>query len=337
VSDLNIGLIGSGRIGQVHAGSIADTKGANLAWICDPFIDGATALAAEFGGKVTADPEDVFKSGEVDVIVVASPTPTHLDMIDRAIDEGIHVLCEKPIDLDIAKVEKLRDKANAANVHIAIGFNRRFDPQFESIQKRVAAGEAGKLEQLVILSRDPGPAPRAYIAVSGGIFRDMTIHDFDMARYFVPDIVDVYAAGANVFSDDIKAENDYDSVSVTMRGRGGEIIVIVNSRHSAYGYDQRLEAFGDKAMFHAHNVSPTTVQKYDPPEPDRPSRSSTHSSFDTRCRTDVNSRCSSTEFATGRTTTQRSTTAGPHWYSRTLPRNRLEPGSPCRSTANSNC
>ena len=166
MSDLNIGLIGSGRIGQVHAGSIADTKGANLAWICDPFVDGATALAAEFGGKVTADPEDVFKSGEVDVIVVASPTPTHLDMIDRAIDEGIHVLCEKPIDLDIAKVEKLRDKANAANVHIAIGFNRRFDPQFESIQKRVAAGEAGKLEQLVILSRDPGPAPRAYIVQS---------------------------------------------------------------------------------------------------------------------------------------------------------------------------
>jgi len=199
VSNLKIGLIGSGRIGQVHAGSIADTKGANLAWICDPFIDGATALAAEFGGKVTADPEDVFNSGEVDVIVVASPTPTHLDMIDRAIDAGIHVLCEKPIDLDIAKVEELRDKANAANVHIAIGFNRRFDPQFESIQKRVAAGEAGKLEQLVILSRDPGPAPRAYIAVSGGIFRDMTIHDFDMARYFVPDIVDVYAAGTNVF------------------------------------------------------------------------------------------------------------------------------------------
>jgi myo-inositol 2-dehydrogenase/D-chiro-inositol 1-dehydrogenase len=263
VGDLNIGLIGSGRIGQVHAGSIADTKGANLVWICDPFVEGAEKLAAEFGGKVTADPEDVFTSGDVDVIVVASPTPTHLDMIDRAIDAGIHVLCEKPIDLDIQKVEQLRDKANAANVHIAIGFNRRFDPQFESIQRRVAAGEAGKLEQLVILSRDPGPAPRAYIAVSGGIFRDMTIHDFDMARYFVPDIVDVYAAGTNVFSDDIKAENDYDSVSVTMRGRGGEIIVIVNSRHSAYGYDQRLEAFGDKAMFHAHNVSPTTVQKYD--------------------------------------------------------------------------
>ena len=261
--DLNIGLIGSGRIGQVHAGSIADTKGATLAWICDPFIEGAEKLAAEFGGKVTADPEDVFTSGEVDVIVVASPTPTHLDMIDRAIDAGIHVLCEKPIDLDIAKVEQLRDKANAANVHIAIGFNRRFDPQFESIRDRVAAGEAGKLEQLVILSRDPGPAPRAYIAVSGGIFRDMTIHDFDMARYFVPDIVDVYATGTNVFSEDIKAENDYDSVSVTMRGRGGEIIVIVNSRHSPYGYDQRLEAFGDKAMFHAHNVAPTTVQKYD--------------------------------------------------------------------------
>lgn len=263
MNNLNIGLIGSGRIGQVHAGSIADTKGANLAWICDPFIEGAEKLAAEFGGKVTANPEDVFTSGDVDVIVVASPTPTHLDMIDRAIDAGIHVLCEKPIDLDIAKVETLRDKANAADVHIAIGFNRRFDPQFESINKRVAAGELGTLEQLVILSRDPGPAPRAYIAVSGGIFRDMTIHDFDMARYFVPDIVEVYATGANVFSEDIKAENDYDSVSVTMKGRNGEIVVVVNSRHSAYGYDQRLEAFGSDGMLFAHNVAPTTVQKYD--------------------------------------------------------------------------
>jgi myo-inositol 2-dehydrogenase/D-chiro-inositol 1-dehydrogenase len=260
VKDFNIGLIGSGRIGQVHAGSIADTKGANLAWICDPFIEGAEKLAAEFGGTVTIEPEDVFTAGNVDVIVVASPTPTHLDMIDRAIDAGIHVLCEKPIDLDIAKVEKLRDKANAANVHIAIGFNRRFDPQFESIKERVTAGDVGKLEQLVILSRDPGPAPRAYIAVSGGIFRDMTIHDFDMARNFVPDIVDVFAAGANVFSDDIKAENDFDSVNVVLRGRGGELITIVNSRHCSYGYDQRLEAFGDKGSLWADNVTATTVK-----------------------------------------------------------------------------
>lgn len=262
MSDFNIGLIGSGRIGQVHAGSIADTKGASLAWICDPFIDGANALAAEFGGKTTTDPEEMFASGEVDAVVVASPTPTHLDMIDRAIDAGVHVLCEKPIDLDIAKVELLRDKANAADVHIAIGFNRRFDPQFESINARVKSGEVGKLEQLVILSRDPGPAPRAYIAVSGGIFRDMTIHDFDMARYFVPDIVDVFATGTNVFSDDIKAENDYDSATVTMRGRNGEIIVIVNSRHSAYGYDQRLEAFGDDGMLFADNLTNTSVKRY---------------------------------------------------------------------------
>jgi myo-inositol 2-dehydrogenase/D-chiro-inositol 1-dehydrogenase len=262
VSDFRIGLIGSGRIGQVHAGSVADTKGATLAWICDPFIDGANSLAEQFGGKTTTDPEEMFLSGEVDAVVVASPTPTHLDMIDRAIDAGVHVLCEKPIDLDIAKVERLRDKAKAAKVNIAIGFNRRFDPQFESIKNRVQAGDIGKLEQLVILSRDPGPAPRAYIAVSGGIFRDMTIHDLDMARYFVPDIVDVFAAGTNVFSDDIKAENDYDSATVTMRGRNGEIIVIVNSRHSAYGYDQRLEAFGDEGMLYADNLTDTSVKRY---------------------------------------------------------------------------
>ena len=262
VSDLNIGLVGSGRIGQVHAGSVFDTKGANLQWVCDPFVENAEKLAAQYGGKVTADPEDVLTSGDVDVVIVASPTPTHLDLIDRCIDQGIHVLCEKPIDLDIAKVDKLRAKANAADVQIAIGFNRRFDPQFESIKERVVAGEVGNLEQVIIISRDPGPAPRAYIAVSGGIFRDMTIHDFDMARNFVPDIVEVSATGANVFSDDIKAENDFDSVNVTLRGRGGELVTIINSRHSSYGYDQRLEAFGNAGMLYAQNVAPTTVQKF---------------------------------------------------------------------------
>lgn len=263
MSTLNIGLIGGGRIGQVHAGSVNDTPGAHLQWVCDPFVENAEKLVAQFGGKASADPNEVLAAGDIDVVIVASPTPTHLDLIDKCIDRGLHVLCEKPIDLDITKVDALRDKANSAAVQIAIGFNRRFDPQFEDIKSRVVAGEVGSLEQVVIISRDPGPAPRSYIAVSGGIFRDMTIHDFDMARNFVPDIVEVSATGANVFSDDIRAESDFDSATVTMRGRGGEIVVIINSRHSSFGYDQRLEAFGDKGMLYAHNVAPNTVQKYD--------------------------------------------------------------------------
>lgn len=257
-----IGLIGTGRIGQVHAASIADTKGAELTWVCDPFIEGAEKVAAQYGGKVTANPEDVFASGEVDVVVIASPTPTHVDLINAAIDAGVHALCEKPIDLDITRVDGLREKAASAKSKIALGFNRRFDPQFEEIRNRVAAGEIGNLEQLTIISRDPSPAPQAYIAVSGGIFRDMTIHDFDMARYFVPNIVEVTAVGVNSFSDYIKEEGDFDSVVVTLRGANNELVTIVNSRHSSYGYDQRLEAFGSDGMLYAQNVAPTTVQKF---------------------------------------------------------------------------
>lgn len=257
-----VGLIGTGRIGQVHAASIAENPQAELTWICDPFIEGAEKTAAQYGGKTTANPEEVFASGEVDVVVVAAPTPTHVDLINASIDAGIHVLCEKPIDLDIVRVDGLREKALSAKSQIALGFNRRFDPQFEEIRTRVEAGEIGTLEQLTIISRDPAPAPRDYIAVSGGIFRDMTIHDFDMARSFIPNIVEVSATGANSFSDYIKEENDFDSVVVTMRGDNNELITIVNSRHSSYGYDQRLEAFGSMGMLYAHNVPETTVSRY---------------------------------------------------------------------------
>ncbi len=260
--NFRIGLIGTGRIGLVHAGSIADTKGAELTWVCDPFIEGAERISAQFGGKITKNPEDVFASGEVDVIVIASPTSTHVDLISAAIDAGVHVLCEKPIDLDIVRVDALRAKVAAAKTSVALGFNRRFDPQFEEIQTRVAAGDIGTLEQLTIISRDPAPAPQAYIAVSGGIFRDMTIHDFDMARYFIPNIVEVTAVGANSFSDYIKEEGDYDSVVVTLRGDNNELINIINSRHSSYGYDQRLEAFGSDGMLYAQNVAETTVAKF---------------------------------------------------------------------------
>lgn len=264
MSDANvrIGLIGAGRIGIVHSGSIVDTKGADLVWVCDPFVENAERLGQQYGAKVSADPLEVINSGEVDAILIASPTPTHVDLINAGLDAGLHIMCEKPIDLDIARVESLRDKANNSGKIVSLGFNRRYHPEFEEINRRVLAGEIGKLEQLVITSRDPGPAPRAYIAVSGGIFRDMTIHDFDMARYFIPKIVEVSAVGANSFSDDIKAENDFDSVSVTMKGANEEIVTIINSRRAVYGYDQRLEAFGSDGMLIASNATPTNVRHY---------------------------------------------------------------------------
>ena len=259
---VRIGLIGTGRIGQVHAATVAASANAELTWVCDVFVEGAEKTAAQYGGKVTADPAVVFASGEVDAVIVASPTSTHVDLISQAIDAGVHVLCEKPIDLDITHVDALRAKAASAEVKIALGFNRRFDQQFAEIQKRVAAGEIGNLEQLTIISRDPAPAPKAYLEVSGGIFRDMTIHDFDMARFFVPNITEVTAVGANSFSDDIKSIGDFDSVVVTLKGANNELISITNSRHAAYGYDQRLEAFGSKGALLATNVAPTTVKLY---------------------------------------------------------------------------
>ena len=167
---------------------------------------------------MTTDPAEVLDSGDVDAIIIASPTPTHVDLISAAIDADIPVLCEKPIDLDIARVDALREKARTASVPVILGFNRRFDPHFAELHRRVTRGDIGPLEQLTITSRDPEPAPAAYIAVSGGIFRDMTIHDFDMTRFFVPDIVEVTARGAQQFSTVIAEAGDYDAVVVTLRG-----------------------------------------------------------------------------------------------------------------------
>ncbi|ROQ30308.1 myo-inositol 2-dehydrogenase/D-chiro-inositol 1-dehydrogenase [Frondihabitans sp. PhB188] len=257
-----MGLIGTGRIGRVHAMSINALDNATLEWIADPFIAGAEATAAEFGGKVTTDPAEVFASGEVDAVIIASPTPTHVALIEAAIDAGIPALCEKPIDLDIARVDALRAKAAASPVPIVLGFNRRFDPHFDEVKRRVDSGEIGSIEQLAITSRDPAEPPAAYVAVSGGIFRDMTIHDFDIARFFIPEIVEVTARGTNTFSRDIEAAGDYDGVAVILRGSKGETITILNSRHSSFGYDQRIEVFGSKGMLQAGNIAPTSVRSF---------------------------------------------------------------------------
>jgi len=259
-SALKFAVIGAGRIGLVHSGSVTDTSGATLEYVVDPIQASAERVATQFGCKFSIDPLKVINSGEIDAIIIGSPTPTHLPLMEAAINAGLHVLCEKPIDLEIKNVDRLREKINKAKTRVAIGFNRRLDPEFYAVKERVNKGDVGKVEQVLIISRDPGPAPQAYIAVSGGIFRDMTIHDFDMARNFVPDIVEVSATGTNSFCDYIKEENDFDNISVTMKGSSGEIVTIINSRHSAFGYDQRIEVFGDKGMLQTSNLTPTTVK-----------------------------------------------------------------------------
>ena len=256
---LRIAIIGAGRIGYVHAGSVNDSPGLELAYVVDPIEESAKRVTAYFGGKVATDPVAVINSGEIHAVIIGSPTPTHIPLLRESIKAGVHALCEKPIDLDIKSVEEFRSTANSAKTNISLGFNQRQDPHFKAVKAQVAKGEIGKIEQVIMTSRYPGPAPRAYIAISGGIFRDMTIHDFDMARNFVPNIVEVSAFGTNSFCDYIKEEGDFDNVSILMKGSHDEIITIINSRHSSFGYDQRIEVFGDKGMLQINNLSGTTV------------------------------------------------------------------------------
>ena len=261
MNTLRMGLIGTGRIGQVHAESIAGLAETTLQRVADIDTSSAQATAERFGCQASS-PDEIFTAGDIDAVLVASPTMTHLDLMVRSVQAGIPVLCEKPIDLDIAKVDAVREIINGSDVPVAIGFNRRFDPHFQEFRRRVFSGEIGELEQLLITSRDPEPASTEYLAVSGGIFRDMTIHDFDMARFFVGDIVSVSAQGYNQFSPDIKQLGDYDSTSVALRSATDQLVQISNSRHAAHGFDQRMEALGGKGMVRVDNVTDTEVRVY---------------------------------------------------------------------------
>ena len=256
-------LFGCGRIGKVHADSIAVHPRAELTWVCDPMELPARELAERYGAASGPDVDAVLADERVDAVVIAAPTPTHVDLLGRAVAAGKAVLCEKPIDLDLARVDACWQQIADADPTVMVGFNRRFDPTFRAVRERVVAGEIGRLEQLIITSRDPAPAPAAYIATSGGLFRDMTIHDFDMARYFLGDVVEVQAMGANLIADYIADAGDIDSAVVVLRGVDGALCQITNSRRCVFGYDQRLEAFGENAMLSATNQLPTSVRRSD--------------------------------------------------------------------------
>lgn len=261
MSPLRVGLIGTGRIGQVHAKSLSALEGTTLARIADLDVASAEATAEKYGASVCS-PEDMFSMGGVDAVVVASPTQTHVDMISQSVQAGLPVLCEKPIDLDINRVNAVRDVINSSGVPVALGFNRRFDPHNQDFRKRILDGHIGNLEQLHITSRDPAPASTDYLAVSGGIFRDMTIHDFDMARFIVGDLVEVSARGYNQFSEEIRGLKDFDATAIALRSAKDQLVVISNSRRAVYGFDQRLEALGSEGMLRVGNVTDTEVRLY---------------------------------------------------------------------------
>ena len=259
---IKFAVLGCGRIGRMHAINLARHPRAELAWVFDVAGSAAASVAEATGARPARDADEALSAKDVDAVLIASSTNTHLDLLERAVEAGKAVLCEKPIDLDLAKVDACWQRIKHRNPTIMTGFNRRFDPSYRALRDRLQQGEIGKLEQVVITSRDPSPPPVAYIEVSGGLFRDMTIHDFDMARYLMGEIVSVFAVGANLVEPAIKSAGDIDAAMIILESADGALCHINNSRRCTYGYDQRIEVFGELGMLQATNQRPTSIEAW---------------------------------------------------------------------------
>ena len=257
-----IAQFGAGRIGQIHASNIAALKDARLRYVVDVNAQAAQKLAARYGARVVSEGE-ALADPEVDAVLIASSTDTHARLAIAAARAGKAIFCEKPIDLSLKKVDDCLKEVSKAGVPMFVGFNRRFDPSFSALKRRLDAGEVGAVEQVVITSRDPAPPPLAYLKVSGGMFRDMTIHDFDMARWLLgEEPVEVFAWGEALVDKKIARAGDIDSAMLILRTASDRMCHINNSRRAVYGYDQRIEVFGAKGLLRAENLGETTVQHY---------------------------------------------------------------------------
>jgi myo-inositol 2-dehydrogenase/D-chiro-inositol 1-dehydrogenase len=262
----NVAVFGAGRIGSIHASNVAALPDVALKFVCDPVADSAAALAAQLGAQVST-PEAVLADKGIDAVVIASPTDTHSELIHRAAAAGKHIFCEKPVDLSVARAAECAAAVKAAGVACMIGFQRRFDPTFAEAQKRLAAGEIGAPEMLIVTSRDPGAPPAQYLKASGGIFRDMLIHDFDVFRWILcadGDAADtLHATGSVLVDPEIAQVPDVDSTAVTIRTKKGRLAQINTSRRAAYGYDQRFEVLGSKGLLQCGNHRPTEIVQLD--------------------------------------------------------------------------
>ncbi|MCK0126277.1 inositol 2-dehydrogenase [Gelidibacter sp. F2691] len=257
---LRIGLLGCGRIGQVHARSISQVDGAIVTAVADAFEAPARALADQTGAPVL-DSQSLIDSPDVDAVVIGTPTDTHYDLIHAAAHAGKAIFCEKPVDMSADRIRDCITAVEAADVPFMTAFNRRFDPNFANVQTRIAAGEIGAVEIVTIQSRDPSPPPISYIKSSGGLFRDMMIHDLDMARFLLgEEPVSVYAVGSALVDPEIGRAGDVDTAAVTLTTASGKICQISNSRRATYGYDQRIEVHGSNGMLRAENMLENTVE-----------------------------------------------------------------------------
>jgi myo-inositol 2-dehydrogenase/D-chiro-inositol 1-dehydrogenase len=255
---IRIAVLGCGSIGVMHAANIAAHPRATLAGVYDIHAPAAQAVAAKTGAKVFPSAEAVFASADVDAVLIATATDTHADLLELAVAAGKPVLCEKPIDLSLARVNACATTIAGSSVPIQLGFVRRFDPGHAAVRKAIEAGDIGELHQVVITSRDPGLAPEAYLQVSGGILRDMTIHDLDMARFILgEDVTEVFATGSRLVDPALMEKlGDHDTVTVVLKTASGKQAIITNSRRATYGYDQRVEALGTKGMAISENRRP---------------------------------------------------------------------------------
>ena len=259
----DVALFGAGRIGKIHAGNVARQPGVKLRYVID--VDGAAAKAlADAHGAQVVSAEAALTDKNVGAVVIGSSTDTHADLIVRAASAGKAIFCEKPVDLEVARARSCAEAVKRAGVVCMIGFNRRFDPTFAAVKERLSAGEVGEAEMLVVTSRDPGAPPVDYLKRSGGIFRDMLIHDFDVFRWILDDDAEWLSATGSCLTDPAIAEaGDIDSAAVTIRTRRGRLCQINTSRRAAYGYDQRFEVLGSQGLLACGNQRPTEVTQAD--------------------------------------------------------------------------
>ncbi|MDI7860754.1 inositol 2-dehydrogenase [Rhizobiaceae bacterium n13] len=257
---VRFGLLGAGRIGKVHAKAVSGDANAQLVAVADAFPAAAQAIADAYGCEVRTI-EAIETAKDIDAVVICTPTDTHADLIERFARAGKAIFCEKPVDLDADRVKACLKVVKETGAKLMVGFNRRFDPHFMAVRKAIDDGRIGAVEMVTITSRDPGAPPIDYIKRSGGIFRDMTIHDFDMARFLLGEEPVAATAHAAVLVDKAIGEaGDYDSVSVILETASGKQAMISNSRRATYGYDQRIEVHGSKGMVAAENQRAVSIE-----------------------------------------------------------------------------
>ncbi len=263
MTKIKFAVAGLGRIGKIHLENLLQMNTVEVVAAMDPMEEARIYAEEKKIPFITDNYQDLLTATDFDAVVICSPTDTHADYVELAAKAGKHIFCEKPLDLSLERVVEVLDVVKETNIKLMLGFNRRFDKEFKKVQTLVKAGAVGEPHLVKITSRDPGAPPVSYIKKSGGLFLDMTIHDFDMARFAVgKEVEEVYARGAVLIDPEIGKAGDIDSAVITLTYTDGTMAVIDNSREASYGYDQRLEVFGSKGMVRADNNTHDTHQLF---------------------------------------------------------------------------